>query len=318
MLRKILLLVLASLFFASPGFAQTGQPMTFGVESERHLWLGDMHYLQGDLYRAISEYQTFLFERAGDERAAHVRLKIAWLYGLANEHRSAARLLDAVAMANAEEPLGWWSRYYFAHVALNAGRPEIAKLAFDEVLSICAQTGRCDELTAQTQLGLADYYAGRHEFVLAAGELAKLPPNAPAAEEAARISRQLLELKIPSKSPAIAGLLSIVPGFGHLYIEEYGIGMLAMIWNGVFIYGIVDSILAGSYGQALLIGLIESIWYGGTIFGAIAGAQRFNRDAMQIVESGLRRDVERLRDEQPWPARFPLAYPTPMQLRLEF
>jgi hypothetical protein len=105
-----------------------------------------------------------------------------------------------------------------------------------------------------------------------------------------------------------------------MYLGQWGVGALAAVWNGIFIFALVDSIVDRSYGQAALIGLIELIWYGGTIFGAVAGAHRFNRDARRIVADGLLEDLGALQDDTPWPSRFPVPSMSPLrlQLRLRF
>jgi len=81
------------------------------------------------------------------------------------------------------------------------------------------------------------------------------------------------------------------------------------VWNGAFIWALVDSLTARKFGQAALIGVVEFVWYSGTIFGAVAGAHRFNRDARRIVEEGMSRDLDRIDDQQSWPSRFELERP---------
>ena len=144
------------------------------------------------------------------------------------------------------------------------------------------------------------------DFDGAARELDQVPETFPYAARAAQVAAHVRNVELPYKSPALAGTLSIVPGLGHFYIEEYGAGAVAMVWNGAFIYAFVDSLLAQKYGQAALIGLVELIWYSGTIFGAVSGANRFNRDARRIVEEGVARDLDAISPTNPWPMQFPV------------
>jgi hypothetical protein len=210
-----------------------------------------------------------------------------------------------------------------------AERQNLTKTSFQELIDFCSpllaelaitdpRAAECYQLLIESRLAMANYHAIRHEFDQAAFQLEQLPQDWANAAEAAEIAAMVRGIPIPRKSPTVAGTLSIVPGFGHFYLGEYSTGVLAMIWNGAFIYGIVDSLLSQNYGQAILIGLIETIWYGGTIFGAISGAHRFNRDAMRIVENGLRQDISTFRGMEPWPVRFPVAYPGQLELKLSF
>lgn len=298
--------------------------------AEDHLLRGDMYYLEGDYYRAISEYKTFLLTAHDDPRRPRVDLKIAWIYHIADRPLAAGELLRTIALEQRNRPEGWWARLYAAQVAMSSPEPLRARRAFEKIVSDCEgaiaaptppagiDRDGCVELMAHARLGLAHYWARLDDFDRAASELTSIPRGWDRADEARDVADYVSTIEIPQKSPAVAGVLSIVPGLGHFYLEEWGIGVVAMIWNGAFIFATVDSFAAGRVGQGTLLGLLELVWYGGTIFGAVSGAHRFNRDARLIVREGLVEDVERLGVDHPWPARFPVAYPTPLRLELDF
>ena len=292
---------------------------------------GDAHYWEGDYYRALSSYKDFLYSYPDDPRGPAIRLKKAWIYQLAGEQRASAYQLHLLSQERSQYPEGWWARYYMGQVALDAERTPMARRAFEEILVLCdpqverfrsgevdEASAHCVELTGRARLALADLSAMRHDFDSAVGHLYLIPPESPLAGEAAEIATVVEGIKIPQKSPGLAGALSIIPGLGHIYIGEYSNALMAAVWNGIFIYGLVDSILSGRYGQAAVIGLLESIWYGGTIFGAVAGAHRYNRDAFRIVESGLRRDIDSLIEPEPWTTGFPARAPAYLELSIEF
>lgn len=316
------IVVIAAIFaFAAPADAQN---------PEEHLLKGDLLYLEGDYYRAITEYKTFLIEAAGDERRSRVDLKIAWIYHLADRPAASEKLLRQIALAERTELEGWWARVYGAHVAMEADEKLRARRSYESVVKDCepiiAHQGTaagvdrndCLELTTHARLGLARYWTELDRFDDAAVQLASVPKSAPQAPDARKVAGYVSTLEIPKKSPGVAGALSIIPGLGHFYLEEWGVGLVALIWNGAFIFATADSFAAGRYGQGALLGLLELVWYGGTIFGAVSGAHRFNRDAMLIVRDGLQKDIDRIAEDTPWPARFPVAYPTPLQLKFHF
>ncbi|WP_164856418.1 hypothetical protein [Lujinxingia sediminis] len=297
---------------------------------ETGLLRGDAYYYEGDYYRALTAYKDFLREAPDDLRSERVRLKVAWVYFNVGEHGEAARELDRLAKEGRDIIVTWWARYYYGQVALASDRRPLAEAAFEEVIVTCApyvarvgeptddpEIRECLELSSAATVGLARLEAVRHDFDAAGERLRAMPERSPLAQEATEIAGLVEGLKIPRKSPALAGVLSIVPGLGHVYLGQYGSAFVAFLWNGAFIYAIVDSVLAGRYGQAVLIGLVESIWYGGTIFGAVGGAHRFNRDAMRVVEDGLRRDLLQLYRDEPWPARYP-AHPAYLELSIPF
>ena len=312
-------LALSFLAISSVAIAQT---------PEEHLLRGDVFYVEGDYYRAITEYKTFLHKALDDPRRSRVDLKIAWIYHVAERPDAAEELLRRIALDRRDDVEGWWARLYAGHVAMTSDQPLRARRAYEGVIKDCEPVlaqqslavprSECLELTTRARLGLARYWAELDDFQTASSQLGSLPKSAPQAADARKVAEYVATLEIPRKSPGLAGLLSIVPGLGHFYLGEVGIGIVAMVWNGAFIFATVDSFVAGRIGQGTLLGLLELVWYGGTIFGAISGAHRFNRDAYLIVREGLTEDIDRLAADTPWPARFPVEYPTPLKLQFEF
>jgi hypothetical protein len=103
----------------------------------------------------------------------------------------------------------------------------------------------------------------------------------PLAERASVILRRLSDgERLPEKSTVAAGLLSIVPGLGHVYLEQYSVGLTALAWNGLFGYAAFEAFRHRRWGVGALLAAMELLWYSGTIYGAVSGAERYNRDAV--------------------------------------
>ena len=101
----------------------------------------------------------------------------------------------------------------------------------------------------------------------------------PLADRALWLSGQAQRLhQAPEKSPVVAGVLSFFPGLGHVYLEEYSIAFMALVWNGLFGWATYDAFHKRNYGVGSLLAVLELLWYSGTIYGAISGAYRYNRD----------------------------------------
>lgn len=300
---------------------------------EDPLYRGDLFYYRGDYYRAITQYELYLMSNPPRDRADAVRLKIAWLYARGDKLAAAAGMLrDVIAARPSYDRMAVWGRLYYADVALQASKGRAAERAYTNLLEQCGElvaegaeagyaeavgAGECLYIESYARLGLARRQARAHDFEGAVAQLRAMPEGSPLAPKTEEIAARIEGVELPRKSPGLAGALSIVPGLGHFYIEQWGPGVVAMLWNGAFIYAFVDSLVGRKYGQATLIGVIEMIWYSGTIFGAVAGAHRFNRDARRIIEGGLQQDIDQLGDAQPWPARFPVER-APLQLNWEW
>ena len=291
------------------------------------LYRGDMFALQGDVYRAITQYELYLMEQPPADEADAVRLKIAWMYLQSEKLPAAASALKEIIENRAPyDRLAVWARLYYADVARLAEQGNVAQRTYQSLIGECQQLvefgeqkgagdsgvgeGDCRFIEAYAALGLASHHAGQHDFERVTEQLRSLPQGSPLKPKAEAIAVNIEGIDIPRKRPVLAGALSIVPGLGHIYIEQYGQGLVAAAWNGVFIWALVDSARDRNFGQVALIGLVESVWYFGTMFGASAGAHRFNRDARAIVEQGVKRDIERIDDPKPWTERFPTPGPT--------
>lgn len=98
------------------------------------------------------------------------------------------------------------------------------------------------------------------------------------ADEEKSSVNKLLEYKnnINIKSPTTAALLSIIPGLGKVYTEEYGDAISAFIFNSVFAFLAYDNFSAGHNIRGWIFSAVSAGYYGGNIYGAAASAQIYN------------------------------------------
>lgn len=311
--------------------AQLDVSTTSAEMLDNPLYKGDIFALEGDIYRAITQYKLYLMRPLPKDEHDAVRLKIAWLYLQAEKLPAAASVLKEIIIGRKSyDRLSVWARLYYARVALQAEQGNVAVGTYESLLEECdalveladaekagdngVGKGDCQYIEGYARLGLASYYAKAHDFERSVAQLEALDDTSPLKPKTQQIANYVSSLELPRKRPVLAGALSIVPGLGHIYIEEYGSALVAAVWNGAFIWAFVDSLQSRKYGQATLIGVVEFVWYSGTIFGAVAGAHRFNRDARRIVEQGVLKDIGAIDDREPWISRFPTAPAPPLQL----
>ena len=79
------------------------------------------------------------------------------------------------------------------------------------------------------------------------------------------------------KSYAAAGLLSLIPGAGHIYTGRTGDAVYTMLLVGIFgglTYFYHDN---GSSTRAIAAGTFCGLFYSGSIYGALVGVRLFNR-----------------------------------------
>lgn len=95
----------------------------------------------------------------------------------------------------------------------------------------------------------------------------------------AREVRQAVEtiLNQDQKSPFVAGVTALVPGGGFAYCERYRDAFAAFVINAGLIFAAHESFEGGSNVLGGLICVVESGFYGGSIYGSISSAHKYNR-----------------------------------------
>lgn len=84
----------------------------------------------------------------------------------------------------------------------------------------------------------------------------------------------------PRKSPAVGGLLGLIPGAGYWYSGEIANGFRSLILNSVFLFGMIHTAQEEQWGAFAAISFFEITWYSGSIYGGIDAAHRYNRNQL--------------------------------------
>lgn len=250
-------------------------------EAEQQWGFARALHAEGDYYRAIGEYKRFLFLYPDSPLADEARLGIGRAYveggqgEAAEEHFLSLRALSPEWRTRALLEVGW-ARYA-------RGRAEPAVFSLKAYLRARGEQQDAGVDRARYLLGWALLSQGHGEQAAEAfAAVTPFPQQGPLTEAARRWGT------LPYKSPVLAGVLSVVPGAGHVYIGQPVVGLAALAWNGLFAYALYESIRAGQPGVAVLLGALELLWYSGTVFGAVSGAQKYNRDVRQEALDALR------------------------------
>lgn len=245
---------------------------------------GDHLFRQGDYYRAITEYERFLFLKPDDPRANAVRLKIGAAYYRGEKWEAAARRLQDVRARAPDSEAGCQALLYLAAGALRQKDYGRALSYLEEFQAARATDPHRDAVLAE--LILTHLRRGEIEPAERLLETALAQPGA-----GLKIKPDDLEewRNRPVKSPRLAGAMSaVLPGAGQGYVGRWSDATLAFVVNGVFIWGTAaafnqDEDVAGTFLAAL-----EATWYFGNIYNAVNGAQKANRAAEDRVIDGIR------------------------------
>lgn len=265
-------------------------PVAFGD------WLAE----QGDYYRAIGEYQRALYHEPGEPTRTALLLRVARAYALGNQAEKAAEIGGRLARESPAEELRPQALLVLAFARDRAGDHDTAASLLRKVYEPGAQGSI--EARARLLAGIALLRSGARD-----GEAARVlepvttdPQVGAAAVALSRAADRLHAVRL--KSPALAGVLSgVLPGLGQLYLGEPDTAVAAFGVNALFIWATVDAFRSQHYGLGAAALAVESLWYGGAIFGAVAGAHRYNRDYRARVIDEAQRGLDPAVDILPLP-----------------
>ncbi|MFZ9885860.1 MAG: tetratricopeptide repeat protein [Myxococcota bacterium] len=258
-------------------------PDDTGAMPERpaSLAFADHLFVDGDWYRAITEYRRFLFEvRGRHDEAPRAALAIGEALLRGEQWDAAGRQLDGVAQRTSDPTQRWTALFGAGRAYLEDKRPELAKPRFRV---IAEDEGAPGPMRHEARWLLAWGHFDAGEFDVARSLFVQIAADGAAHAEAAQGMVETITARdtLDRKNPLLAGALSLVPGLGHLYLGRVGVGLTSFLWNGLFLFATVSAWLSGNWGVALVLTLFELGWYGGGIFGAVSGAVRHNRDAVR-------------------------------------
>jgi putative component of membrane protein insertase Oxa1/YidC/SpoIIIJ protein YidD len=131
-------------------------------------------------------------------------------------------------------------------------------------------------------------YASQYEWGSAKTSFASLktlPYRADVTQSNLRLIEKAQNIKF--KKPAVASLLSVLPGAGYAYVGHNQTAISSFMLNGVFAYATYSSIKKRNYGLATLTGLFSVSFYIANIYGAGQSAKRHNEQMRKNVTNNL-------------------------------
>jgi tetratricopeptide (TPR) repeat protein len=245
------------------------------LDSDRQFQFAEDLLQRKEYYRAIGEYERFIyfFPEAEQVVLARYRIGLAYLRG--------ERYEDAIEA--------------FRQVIQEYPRTEYADKSYLKMSEAYVQLKRYDEAVAQLEKLIATtadqdikdeayYQCGWVCIAKGAWENAQtcFDKISDGNREKYRLEHLLKELDkqkhLKRKNPTAAGLLAILPGAGHLYCERRRDALLAFLVNGALIFAACEAFDQELYALGGIITVVELGFYSGNIYSAVSSAHKYNRD----------------------------------------
>jgi tetratricopeptide (TPR) repeat protein len=262
--------ILLAIVTVSPALPNEPLPAG-GMDFANHL------YQACDYYRAITEYERFVFTYPDHPMAKLARYKIAMSYFMGQRWDQAADRFRSISEQYPNEEIGKRSLFSLGDMYLAKKDYLRAIPVFKSYLIAYPDDDRRD--AARIQIGRCQLWQG--DWRLAEETFGSIGPDSPLLSQSQGLAAGARGFpSIPRKYPVLAGTLSaLLPGAGQLYIGRTTDAVISFLLNGVFIWGAVESFHNGNNVAGGILVAFESGWYLGNIFNATSGANKYNRRA---------------------------------------
>ncbi len=241
--------------------------------SNNTLDFADYLFNKGYYYRAITEYERFLFFNKNSTIKDYVLFKIGVSYFYGGEYQTAIQNFknfiynykDSKYLVRAIDFLG---KSYCKLEKFNEGITTLKRIK--------------EDLKKENSKEFLNLWIGKLYFYSFKWNNAVETWSKIDVPELKETTQKWIEYcnkakKLPMKSPFVAGILSgIIPGLGQLYNGDIGDGITALLVNSIFFYLTYGGYKDNDYVRVLIFGIMSIGWYGGNIKGAIDGAKRYN------------------------------------------
>ncbi len=270
------------------------------IDAERQFEFATRYFREGEHLKAIVEYERFLHFFPEDDRAEEA------MYGIGVCHFESGRFEEAIkafsSIVGRHDELkfrfsdvelqmsGFTLKAYFmiseCHMKRNATEPAIAALR--HLITLTDEGDVKDDAFYKIGwicLEMAEWERARSFF-------GKISLENREKYQLKRLSAELKKVgSISRKSPSLAGVLSIVPGAGHLYCERYHDALTAFLLNGLLMGAAYESFHKDHHALGALLTLVELGFHTGSIYGSISSAHKYNRTKIRGFIENLKQNT---------------------------
>jgi tetratricopeptide (TPR) repeat protein len=248
-------------------------PAEILLDPGRQFEFAEQYFQRGEFYRAIGEYERFIYFFPLSDKVPLARYMIGLSYLRGERYEEAIQAFNALIeeYQHTEYALKSYLGVSKAYALLK--HYDMALTTLDNLITIGPDQQIRDE--AHYQKGWVYLEMGMWEKARDGFE--KISPEN---REKYNVKQILIELKkrrpIRQKSPTMAGLLAIIPGAGHLYCDRKRDALISFLLNGAMIYAAYEAFDHDLDALGGVITLFELGFYSGNIYSAVSSAHKYN------------------------------------------
>jgi len=227
--------------------------------------------LEGDFYRAITEYRRYLQYYPDSPYRSEAQLALLNCYFRAGQYSAAVEYGEKVLASGSDLAESEQMTFIVGKAGFESGDYDLAHRYFQRV------TAGSETLSRMAILAQGLTYAYQYDWDNGAQTFALLGDDSNygiKAQYCARLCRE--GQRLGRKNPRLAGVLAIVPGLGYLYDGYYQTALSALVVNGLFMWGAYEAFAQDHPSLGATLAVFGIGWYAGNIYGSVTSAERRN------------------------------------------
>jgi tetratricopeptide (TPR) repeat protein len=258
------------------------------ITPELQFQFAENYFTKGEYYRAIGEYERFIYFFPLSDKVELARYKIGLSLLKGEQYIEAIKAFNK--LIEDYENTGYTFKSYLniskAYVLLK--RYDAALTSINNLITIAPNQEIRDEAYYEggwVYLEMGLWEKARQYFQeISYQNRNKYDPRSVVIE---------LNKKLPlkRKNPTLAGLLAVLPGAGHLYCERKKDALISFFLNGAMIYAAYEAFDHDLDVIGGIITFFELGFYSGNIYSAVSSAHKYNRNKKNLFLDYLKENT---------------------------
>ncbi|MEI8139917.1 MAG: tetratricopeptide repeat protein [bacterium] len=253
-------------------------------------------FSRGDYYRAITEYERYVFQNPEAPQAGRARLQVGMCYYRGEKWEAARDQFLKLKEWYGDRPEGRDAWLMLAKTFYRLEKYTMAEGLIEEFIQKFPDDNRIGDALIMKGICLARF--GSREW--ARESFRSVPTNSVRFADVEALVGLAGRLDdVPQKSPGLAaGLSALLPGAGQLYVERPRDATVSFLINGVTIAGMLAAFNNHEEVVGCVFAMVETSWYFGNIYNASSGAYKFNSRQRSSLFDQLEVNCGLLKDAQ--------------------
>jgi|GEM_PF-744377 len=248
-------------------------------------------FAEGDYFRAITEYKRFIYfsDDIRGNNFAYFRIGECY-YRLKEFTRAKDVFKSLVRNKELGDDFNLRAMFYIGKIYYKEGQYFLARCKFKDVIENCSSKENDNPFLTDAHLYIGLTFLKERLWEEASEEFCKIASGGTVSKEV------LLGKKLKRKSPAIAGVLSIIPGLGKIYagVSKDGIfSFISISLLGYLTYEIYSKNKNWDLASGML-AILSLSYYFGNIYGSVDAARLYNNKQEEKFIGRIESEVDKL------------------------